>query len=164
MKVILTLTGTNWMLMHNERLANPLDEYSKQKAKYTAKRKKTEEDFIAIMSIEARGGCWETEDHLLGIPDVAVWSSILAAAKGFKMGKDIQRALLFEDLVRPLFLNGGGEIDCDEYIQGIAEDFVEEAKDSLNELLRLNNRPTQTGFHNAQVAKDIMKEIEDAEN
>ena len=50
----LKLTGINRMLMHNGRLANPLNPYSKAKSKLTAKRKKTEEDLIQIMSVEAR--------------------------------------------------------------------------------------------------------------
>lgn len=99
MEFKIRLTGTRPMIQHNGRLANPLDPYTQQLAKLTGKRKKTIEDYAAIMRIESRGATYETEDGLLGLPTDNVWRSLYDAATAYKRGKDLQRAL------RPLLPN-----------------------------------------------------------
>jgi hypothetical protein len=73
MKLSVTLTGTHPMLMHNGRLANPIDPWTRQLKALTSKRKKTDEDILQIAQVEARAGCWETVDGMLGVPSAAVW-------------------------------------------------------------------------------------------
>lgn len=116
MELHLTLTGTRVpMLQHNGRLANPLDPHTRALKALTGKRTKTDEDLVAVMRAEARGGCWETEDGLLGVPNAAVWRAIYDAAKAFKRGEDIKRALSFEDVTMPLFVDGATHT-CDEWV------------------------------------------------
>jgi len=43
------------LLMHNSRLASPLDKYSKELKSISGKRKKTDEDHELMALIEARG-------------------------------------------------------------------------------------------------------------
>lgn len=109
------LTGTKPMLQHNGRLANPVDLYTKRLKQLTSKRKKTEEDLVAIMQVEARGGCWETTDHKLGLPTAAVWRSIHESAKMDKLGKTIERGLSYEDSCQPILVNGI-EQKCDDFV------------------------------------------------
>lgn len=115
MKLTLELTGTKPMLQRNGRLANPIDEYTRRLAALTGKRKKTDEDLIDIMQVEARGSCWETPEGLLGIPTAAVWRCIYDAAKAFKRGEDIKRALSFTDTTEPLLIDGD-YISCDDFL------------------------------------------------
>lgn len=106
MKINLTLTGVGPMLMHNGRLANPLDPHTREMKALTAKRTKTDEDLINILQVEARGGCWETDDGFVGIPNAAIWRSVYDAAKAFKRGEDIKRAFSFDDVTQPLTIDG----------------------------------------------------------
>lgn len=116
MDLTITLRGERPLLMHNGRLANPLDYYARELKKINGKRKKTDDDYANLMRIESRGGAWETEDGLLGIPNAAVWRSIYDAAKAFKLGEDIKKALLFDDLIEPLTIKGS-EITVDDFLR-----------------------------------------------
>jgi hypothetical protein len=117
MKLTIELTGTRQMIQHNGRLANPLDPYTRALAAITKKRSKTEEDLVEIMKIEARGSCWETPEGLLGVPSTAVWRSIYDAAKAYKLGEDIKRALRFDgSAVEPVITNGE-TVTCDRWVQ-----------------------------------------------
>lgn len=115
MKLQVTLHGTKPMIQHNGRLANPLDPYARQLKELTSKRKKSDEDIDAILQIEARGGCWETTDGLLGVPTGAVWRAIYDAAKGFKLGADVKRYLSGDANTQPLVIDGT-EVLCDEWV------------------------------------------------
>jgi hypothetical protein len=103
------------MLQHNGRLANPLDPWTRRLAALTRKRSKTDEDLSQILWTEARGACWETPDGTLGIPLAAVWRCIYDAAKAYKRGEDIKRALSFEDATAPLLV-AGAPVACDEFL------------------------------------------------
>jgi len=116
MQITLTLTGTRPMIQHNRRLANPIDPYTRALKQLTGKRKKTDEDIVDIMRIEARASCYETDDGLLGLPTENVWRSLYDAATAFKMGKDIKRALSATgDEVVPLLV-GGEPVKVDPYL------------------------------------------------
>lgn len=106
MKLTLNLTGTRPMLQHNGRLANPLDPYTQALKALTSKRKKTDEDLLAILHAEARGAVYETTDDLLGLPTANLWRSIYDAATAFRRGADVKRALLYEDVTEPLLVDG----------------------------------------------------------
>jgi len=141
MQIVLTLTGTKSMLQHNGRLANPLDPHTRKLSSLTGKRKKTDDDLYAIMQVEARGGCWETEDGLLGVPNAAVWRSIYDAAKAFKLGEDIKRSLNFEDTTVPIEIDGG-KVTCDEYLE-----------DSSH----IDYRPVKVGTRKTMRARPLVK-------
>lgn len=106
MKILIHVDGLRPMLQHNGRLANPLDPYTQRLKQLTAKRKKTDEDLMAILVAEARGAVYETSDGLLGFPTQNVWKAIYTAATAFKQGENIKRALSFEDSTEPLLFNG----------------------------------------------------------
>jgi len=108
MQLTLALAGTKPLLQHNGRLANPLKQIS-------GKRKKTDEDLVEMMRIEARGSAYETEDGRLGMPTIAVWRSIQQAATAFKLGRDIARGLLADDTIEPLTIGGEGYA-IDDYL------------------------------------------------
>ena len=52
------LVGETPLLMHNNRLANPLDNYSQEISKKSGKRKKTLEDIWELARIEWEGGLY----------------------------------------------------------------------------------------------------------
>ena len=103
------------MLMHNGRLSNPFDEYTRAMKAISNKRKKTDEDLAELAQIEARGGMYETEDGLLGLPCANVWRCIWDAAKAYKLGADVKRALLATPDVSPLTIDGSHQ-KCETYL------------------------------------------------
>lgn len=115
MKLQLTLTGTHPMLQHNGRMADPTNQFTRDLKAISGKRKKTDEDLVDIMRIEARGSCWETPEGLLGVPSAAVWRCLFDAAKNFKLGTTVKKALHFDDVVEPLLVDGA-KVTCEDFL------------------------------------------------
>lgn len=115
MELRVTLTGTRPLLMHNGRLANPIDPWTRRLREVTSRRRKTDEDLAEQIHVEARGGCWDTSDGLLGVPSAALWSSLHEAAKFFRRGADVERALVTDDLVMPLAIDGA-KVSADDWV------------------------------------------------
>ncbi len=116
MDTILTfnIVGAKTMLMHNGRLSNPLDYYTRQISLISKKRNKTDEDRAELASIEARGGLYETEDGYVGMPYENIWRSLYNAAKVFRLGEDLKKALISSDAVAPVLI-GGKKVLCDKF-------------------------------------------------
>ncbi len=111
----LKLTGTKPMLMHNGRLANPLDPHTRAVAAISKKRNKTDKDLAELAQLESRGSMWETPDGLLGVPVEAVWRCLWDSAKAFKLGEDVKRAIIPTLEIAPLLI-GGSVQKCDTYL------------------------------------------------
>lgn len=116
--ITIQLTGTTEMMMHNKRLANPLDPYTCELRKLnTIKGKdRTDEILAKIASVEARGGCYETKDGLLAIEMEAAYASIRDAAKAYKLGKEVTRSLLWKSEAIPIFVDGK-KWKCDDWLK-----------------------------------------------
>ena len=90
------------LLMHNERLADPLDPYSKWVAEISKKTKKTEREIEELSRREFQGaGYWDVNEGPdgkdNGVPVIPVWNIIRCiqeAAKSHKFGKQVIRALV----------------------------------------------------------------------
>ena len=106
MKLELSMTGDRPLIMHNGRLANPIDPHTRQLKAITSKRKKTDDDLIEIMVAESRGAAYETTSGLIGLPTSNVWRAVYDAAKAYKLGEDVKRSLLFAETVEPLEIDG----------------------------------------------------------
>lgn len=65
----LKITGTSPLMMHSDRLANPLDPATKLHKELTGKLKKVDDDHLAIARSEFIAGCyWNPKDgfHIPG--------------------------------------------------------------------------------------------------
>ena len=112
------LVGTKPLLLHNGRLANPLDPYTRDLAAISKKRNKTDDDRLNMMAIEARASCYETADGLLAFPTANVWRAIYDAAKAYKLGVAVKRSLHFDDVNEPLYVDGASvDIEGDKWLQ-----------------------------------------------
>lgn len=80
------ITGKAPMLMHSDRFANPLDPLTKAHKEITSKRKKTDEDQIAIAKSEFIGGCYWRKGVGFYIPAQNLDSCLIGAAKLQKLG------------------------------------------------------------------------------
>lgn len=122
MYATLTATGEAALVMHNERLADPLDSLTRAIAAVTSKRKKTITDHEEISRLEFFGGLYTTEliefvgDDVV-IPDdctvtVPAWNLLRClqdGAKRDKRGLDVLRGV--HPLVEYAELDYKGEHD-----------------------------------------------------
>ncbi len=106
MQVTLTATGEAALVMHNERLADPLDSMTRAISAVTSKRKKTITDHEEISRLEFFGGLYATEtiefvgDDVLvpdgAIPTIPAWNLLRClqdGAKRDKRGLDVLRGV-----------------------------------------------------------------------
>jgi hypothetical protein len=101
-----TFTGTAPLLMHNSRLANPLDPAAKAVKKLTGKRNKTEEDYEHLARVEFSGGLYL--DDAIGpyIPGENVMRALVDGAKLTKLGVKVTRGVFVKTDVNPLGYKG----------------------------------------------------------
>lgn len=99
------------LLMHNIRLANPLDEGTKRMKALTSVRKKTDEIHAQLADLEFELGMYYNEKEGPYIPGLWLDAAIIAGGKLQKNGSRIKRsAMVLEDMV-PLKYEGPRKMD-----------------------------------------------------
>lgn len=99
----LKITGTSPLMMHSDKLANPLDPATKAHKSLTSKRKKVDEDHLAIAKSEFISGCYWHESCGFYVPGQNLDATFLAGAKLQRMGTHWRRgALVLENRVKLL--------------------------------------------------------------
>ena len=106
MKIRISIEGTTPLITHNIRLANPLDPIAKAMKVISAKRKKTEDDYLQLARLEFEGGLYLDPDVGPFVPGENVEKSIIEGARITKQGKQVERGLFVTDNVVPLIYNG----------------------------------------------------------
>lgn len=99
------IRGVAPLLMHNARLANPIDEIVRQIKQITSKRKKTDTDLEELARLEFLGGLYLDEKGRPAIPGECIEGTIRDGAKKTRKGKDVQCGVL-SDGVWPLEYDG----------------------------------------------------------
>lgn len=100
----LKIVGTSPLMMHSDRLANPLAAETKAHKELTAKRKKTEEDHLAIARSEFISGLYYSERDGVYVPGQNFDATFLAGAKLQKLGTHWKRgAIVLTDRVKLLY-------------------------------------------------------------
>jgi hypothetical protein len=87
-----TASGGSPLVMHNERLADPLDEYTREIAKVSKKRNKTEVDHLEIGRLEFLGGMY-TNGNGPCIPAWNILRCLQDGGKRHKRGADVLRGV-----------------------------------------------------------------------
>lgn len=95
-------TGVSPLMMHNDTLSDPLSDHSKALKAVTGKRKKTDEDHIAMSRVEFFGGMYCDDKTGPYIQGIAVLACIRDAAKESKKGKLVKESLLASEMKIPL--------------------------------------------------------------
>lgn len=111
MEFIITITGTAPLLMHNSRLANPLDPAAKALKKVTGKRNKTDENHEEIARLEHAGGLYYDPDLGPYIPGDNIWRALYDAAKKSKRGQRVKEGVFISSDINPLVYDGPRTID-----------------------------------------------------
>lgn len=100
----LKLTGITPLMMHSDRLANPLLAETKAHKELTGKRKKTDDDHLAIARSEFISGLYYHEKAGVFIPGQNFDATFLAGAKLQKLGTAWKRgALVTTDRAKVLY-------------------------------------------------------------
>ena len=108
-KLRFRITGVCPLLMHNSRLADPLDEHTQQIAELTGKQKKTIADHLRVAELEWRGGLYLWQGAPC-IPAEMMEGALLQAAKAGRKGPRAKAGLI---IAHNLPLEYEGERDPD---------------------------------------------------
>lgn len=97
MKVLLMLDGRSAaggtpLIMHNERLADPLDEYTRAISKVAKKRNKTDADHMEIGRLEFLGGLYMNGNGPC-VPAINILRCLQQGAMRVKRGRDVLRGI-----------------------------------------------------------------------
>ena len=93
------------LLLHNSRLANPLDPVVKEIKKLTGKKKKTDADLERIAKLEWSGGLY-LQDNRVVIPAKMITATIRNGARAYRKGKVIQAGVWCDQDAVPLDYEG----------------------------------------------------------
>jgi hypothetical protein len=125
--MIITLTGTTPLIMHNSRLADPDDSYTKAIAKITSKKTdQTEDDRVAKHRLQFAGGLYYASEVGPYLPSPNLIRSLRNAANLVlrnRGGKQIERGFVL--LVDRAPLEYDGPRDLDELWGGGTTKFVD---------------------------------------
>jgi hypothetical protein len=113
-EIKITIRGTTPLLMHNVRLANPIDPYAKalSEATSTFKKTKTEADFLQVARTEWFGGLYH--DPEIGVYVPSSWLIGTFARGGVNYGKKglaVKQSLLLQELAYPLVHDGPADLE-----------------------------------------------------
>lgn len=102
----MTITGIAPLLMQSDRFVDPLNPATKAHKKLTSIRKKTDEDHIAIAKSEWMGALYYREDIGIYVPTINIRKSLIEGARLNKLGKHIERGIVFADEYAKLQYDG----------------------------------------------------------
>lgn len=102
------IRGISPLLMHNSRLADPLDEATKRLKEVTSKRKKSDDDHLSIRHLEFMGSIYYRPEIGVYLPADSIMATLQAGAKFDKLGKAFKSTVFVEDDV-PLIYDGPKE-------------------------------------------------------
>lgn len=98
------IRGTAPLLMHSDKLADPLCEAAKEMSEISSKRKKTDADHRQMALLEWRAGMYHDEELGPYLPAEMLDKMLVVAARSRKRGKDVEAAARCkEDRVKLLY-------------------------------------------------------------
>jgi hypothetical protein len=116
MKVRISGKGTTPLLMHNVRLASPINKYAKQLSALTSAKtssKRTDQDRIDIARVEFEGGMYHNDEVGPYAPGKWFSKNLLDAARRGRRGKLVEEGVLLAEgsLVNPLIYRGPRDVE-----------------------------------------------------
>lgn len=95
-KLTLELTGVAPLLLHNSRLADPLDEFARALKKVSSKRAKTDADHEEMGRLEWLGGLYMADKVGPCIPQANALAMLVAGAKFNRLGKAAKAGIVID--------------------------------------------------------------------
>lgn len=111
MDVTITLTGTEPLLMHSARLADPLDPATKALKAVTSKRIKTDADHEEVARLEWLGGFYLDADVGPYVPGENIERCLFDAAKITRSGQKVKQGLFITSNTNPLAYTGPRDVN-----------------------------------------------------
>lgn len=100
------ISGISPLLMHSNRGMNPFDPLTRQMKEITGKRKKTDEDLLAIQALEWQLALYWSEKEGAVIPGEIIEGSLYAAAKLSRSGPAAKRGIRCLEFQHKLVYDG----------------------------------------------------------
>jgi len=102
------MTGNGPMLMHSDKLSDPLNPATKAHKRLTSDRalKKTDEGVVAIAKSEYLASLYTNSDGIVCLPGLNIRKSLIEGARLHKGGKNIERGVIILDDMIPLVFDG----------------------------------------------------------
>lgn len=91
-----TIKGITPLIMHNGRLADPLDPAAQRLAKLSSKKGKTEADHKAVGEAEWHGSLYLNDKGEPCLPGEVLEATLAEGAKKYKLGKATKGAIIIE--------------------------------------------------------------------
>ena len=110
MDIRINVKGVSPLLMHNPQMVDPDFELNRRIKEITGKRNKTEDDRRDIERLEWFGGLYVDGGELVQ-PTSKLRKATIEAARIHRLGKQVERALLFGDINTPLIYEGPRDIN-----------------------------------------------------
>lgn len=104
--------GISPLIMHSARLADPMDTASRELAKVTARRTKTDDDHTEVARLEFAGSMYHSHEFGPFIPGQNIEACLFRGAVQTKLGSKLRSALLVTHNVNPLIYKGPRDIDA----------------------------------------------------
>jgi hypothetical protein len=107
-RLTVKLSAESPMLMHSDRLSDPLAEATMEHKKLTSDRtlKKTEEGQRMIAKSEYLNSFYFDNEGNIALPGLNIRKSLIEGARFFKGGKEVERGVVFADEFYPLNYDG----------------------------------------------------------
>ena len=106
------LQGICPIILHNGRMANPLDPWAKKLKEISGKRKKTDADHLEMARIEWYASLYQDKEGHIILPGMMVEACLVNGAKKFKLGTQAKAGLFVESHARLRF--DGDDLSVDE--------------------------------------------------
>jgi hypothetical protein len=95
--MILTMTGTTPLIMHNAQTADPLNRYAKAIKELTAKRtNKTDADELEISRLKFIAGLYWDDTDGPYLPAANIFRCLIEAGSMTRDGKKVERGVIFQ--------------------------------------------------------------------
>lgn len=107
----MSVVGLAPLIVHNGRLADPLDEWAQALSALTAKRKKTIDDHKEISRVEWYGGLYVDENKRPCLPGEFIEGALLSGGKKSKQGQDVKAGII---VAGNFLIKHDGPTDLDE--------------------------------------------------
>src|SRR5262245_5780287 len=140
------ITGVSPLILHNGRLANPLDEYTRKIKELTGKKDKTEADYEEMARLEWYGGLY-TDKGQICIPGEIFEATFVNGAKKRKRGPQA-KAGVYCDTNFTLIFDGqnGNKPDFKKLYDSGKYAFTAKAKVKQSSVMRTRPRFDQWEF------------------
>ena len=141
------------IILHNGRMANPLDPWSKKLKEISGKRKKVDSDYEEMARIEWFASLYQEKNEKIILPGMMLEASLVNGAKKFKLGQQAKAGLFVES--HALLQFDGQELNAEQLWERGQNTLTVACKVSMAKIMR-------TRFIAEEWAADVSVSFDDS--